>query len=199
MVVESPEELLACVGSRGTVFPLPRRLVHARGIHHLVVRVLAFNRDGEYVVQRRAETKESCPGYFTDSASGHVTFRLGLLFDLDQGLADEASRELLEEVGLAVAGSGSPLIRPFSEPRFSRDACETSHCFVAAVDGKVKPSREIDPVRTGFVPPERLREMLGTGTFVPVARDYWLELLEEVGEGNDPWSHFFGREESNEA
>jgi isopentenyldiphosphate isomerase len=191
LVVESPEELLACVGGKGTLFPLARGLVHARGIHHLVVRVLAFNREGEYVVQRRAETKESCPGYLTDSASGHVTFRLGLLFDLAAGLAHEASRELLEEVGLVVVGSESPLIRPFSRPRFSRDACETSHCFVAAVGGKVKPSGEVDPAETGFLPSRRLKEMLGTETFVPVARDYWLELLEEVGE-EDPFSHFFG-------
>lgn len=190
MVEDSPEELLACIGRNGTLFPMSRKMVHARGIHHLVVRVLAFNPEGEYVVQRRAETKESCPGYFTDSASGHVAFHLGLLFDLAAGLASEASRELLEEVGLVVAGSQSPMIRPFSRPAFSKDAWETSHCFIAAVEGEVKPSEEVDPAKTGFLPPERLKEMLGTETFVPVARRYWLELLEEVGE-EDPRSHFF--------
>jgi len=171
---------------------MPRSTAHRQGVHHLVVRVLAFNREGEYLVQRRAEKKESCPGFYTDSASGHVSFSLGLLFQPEVVLLGESSRELEEEVGLSpVGGEEGELIRPFSVPRYSPEAFETSHCFVAAVEGEVVTSEEVDPARTGFVGRDRLVEMLGSGKFVPVAREYWWELLREVGEGN-PWDVIFG-------
>ncbi len=154
-------------------------------IHHLVVRVLAFNEEGEFLVQRRSEAKESSPGAYTDSASGHVPFRMGLLFDLPSGLERDAIRELDEEVGVSVIEKNGCLIRRFSGSKYSPGASETSHCFVAAVSGKVRPSKEVDPVRTGFVSRPDLVRMLVEKTFVPVAKAYWQELLDEIGD-RDP-------------
>ncbi len=190
MPMESPREILACVGRNGGVFPLAREHVHRMNIHHLVVRVLAFNPRGEFLVQRRSEAKESCPGAYTDSASGHVSFRMGLLFDLPHGLEREAIRELNEEVGVSVTEKDGPLIQPFSRPSYSPGASETSHCFVAAVSGEVRPSKEVDPIRTGFVPRSDLERMLVEETFVPVAKAYWQELLDVIGDC-DPLRFFF--------
>ena len=190
---ESPDEVLACVGMSGRIFPLDRERVHREGIHHLVVRVLAFDPGGRYLVQRRSESKESCPGYYTDSASGHVSFSFGLLFDREGALKEESTRELEEEVGLSpVEGENGPLIRAFSEPARPPGSSETSHCYVAVVEGEPRPSDEVDPAGTGFVGRGRLVEMMEEEKFVPVARDFWLELLSEVGEEN-PCRAMFGR------
>lgn len=180
------------MSAAGGIFPLPRRIAHGRGVHHLVVRVLAFNREGEYLVQCRSDKKESCPGFYTDSASGHVSFSLGLLFRPEGVLLGESTRELEEEIGLTpVRGEEGELIRPFSVPRCSPEAFETSHCFVAGVQGEVIPSDEVDSARTGFVDRDRLVKMMSSEKFVPVAKEYWGELLREVGEGN-PWDATFG-------
>jgi isopentenyldiphosphate isomerase len=177
---ENPDEVLACVGINGNIFPLRRDRTHREGVHHLVVRVLAFDSKGRYLVQRRGESKQSCPGYYTDSASGHVSFSIGLLFDLMKALESEAIRELEEEVGLSPEGDGGePLIRPFSVPMVG--AFETSHCFVALVEGNPIPSEEVDPERTRFVDRDGLVAMLENEKFVPVAKIYWEELLSEVG------------------
>lgn len=174
-------ELLACIGSEGTIFPMPRDRVHRDAVHHLVVRVLAFNRRGRFLVQRRSLSKESCPGAYTDSASGHVSFCLQLLFNLQEVLREEAIRELEEEVGLSVIDRDGPLIKPFHRPLYSPSACETSHCFVAAVQGRLKPSDEVDPSKTGFVGRLRLQKMLEQKEFVPVAKELWLALLKHLG------------------
>lgn len=176
MPTESPDEQLACVDESGRLFPLPRAEVHSRGITHLVVRVLAFDQDGEFLVQRRGWSKESCPGYFTDSASGHVSFTPGLLANLDEGLRAEAMRELEEEVGVKPIGE-DPLIKSFSQPRYSESAREMSHCFVAAVEGDVVLSNEVEAIGTGFLAEEDLRALISKEIFVPVARELWLELL----------------------
>lgn len=188
--MESTDELLACMGSKGTIFPLPRERVHRDAVHHLVVRVLAFNRRGRFLVQCRSLTKESCPGAYTDSASGHVSFRLQLLFNRQEVLREEAIRELGEEVGLSVIDREGLLIKPFHRPLYSPGACETSHCFVAAVQGRLRPSHEIDPAKTGFVGRLRLERMLEQEDFVPVAKELWKALLQHLGR-RDPLETLF--------
>jgi isopentenyldiphosphate isomerase len=189
---ESPDEVLACVGLNGRIFPFRRDRAHGQGIHHLVVRVLAFDSRGRYLVQRRAESKRSCPGYYTDSASGHVSFSIGLLFDPVGAMEMEAIRELEEEVGLSPErDENGPVIKPFSVPRDSPPAFETSHCLVALVEGAPRPSEEVDPENTCFVDRDRLTIMLKNEKFVPVAKMYWEELLAQVGSEN-PRQVIFG-------
>jgi len=172
------EEMVACVGSRGTVFPLPRSVAHRRRIHHLVVRVLATNRQGLLLVQRRSATRETYPEHYTDSASGHVSFSFNLLHDLDGELRRQAERELYEETGLRVVQRH---IQPFGEPLSSDDAFETSYTFVAEVAGELRASAEVDATRTRFVMPEELRRMLRDEPFVPEAKMLWSELLGTIG------------------
>jgi isopentenyldiphosphate isomerase len=184
------DEVLACVGTNGGIFPLPREQAHREKIHHLVVRVLACNPDGEFAVQCRSASRDTYPGRFTDSASGHVSFQLGLLFDLAGVLQREALRELEEELGLSAIYGNGHMVRPFHRPTFSPEACETSYCFVVASSGKIQPSDEVDGSRTRFVSKEELGRMLSAESFVPEAEGYWLALLEEL-EDRDPLRTLF--------
>ena len=72
----------------------PRPAVHAGGLRHRAVHVLIFNSHGELLVQKRAATKDTFPGCFDSSASGH----LGAGEDYDAA----AHRELREELGLSL-------------------------------------------------------------------------------------------------
>jgi isopentenyl-diphosphate Delta-isomerase len=71
-----------------------RREVHARALRHRAVHVLVFNRAGQLFLQKRALTKDTAPGTWGSSASGHV--------DAGEGYDACAVRELGEEIGLHV-------------------------------------------------------------------------------------------------
>jgi isopentenyldiphosphate isomerase len=71
--------------------------VHARGLRHRAVHVLVFNRRGELFLQKRSMNKDTAPGVWDSSASGH----LGSGEDYDAC----AIRELEEEIGLRTAGA----------------------------------------------------------------------------------------------
>ena len=92
-----------------------RREVHARGLRHRAVHVLVFNRAGELFLQKRSRSKDTAPGAWDSSASGHV--EAGEDYDAC------AVRELREEIGLSL---------PAPPPRWLRlPACvETGHEFV---------------------------------------------------------------------
>jgi isopentenyldiphosphate isomerase len=69
-----------------------RREVHRRGLKHRAVHVLAFNERGEVYLQKRSFKKDTFPGAWDSSASGH----------LDSGETYDACavREAREEIGL---------------------------------------------------------------------------------------------------
>jgi protein-tyrosine phosphatase/isopentenyldiphosphate isomerase len=71
-----------------------RREVHRRGLKHRAVHVLVFNSRGEVFLQKRSMTKDTFPGAWDSSASGHVN--AGEDYDLC------AVRELKEEIGLTL-------------------------------------------------------------------------------------------------
>ena len=69
--------------------------VHARGLLHRAVHVLVFNGAGELFLQKRSKSKDTAPGAWDSSSSGHV--------DSGEDYDACAVRELREEIGLAVA------------------------------------------------------------------------------------------------
>jgi isopentenyldiphosphate isomerase len=71
-----------------------RREVHARGLLHRAVHVLIFNAAGELFLQKRSLSKDTAPGAWDSSASGHV--------DSGEDYDACAVRELREEIGLAL-------------------------------------------------------------------------------------------------
>lgn len=99
-----------CVVGKAT-----RREVHAVGLRHRAVHVLVFNSSGRLFLQKRSMTKDTWPGVWDSSASGHVSS--GEAYD------DCAARELEEELGF----------RPVRPPQrwFRLPACdETGQEFV---------------------------------------------------------------------
>ena len=69
-----------------------RQAVHAGKLRHRAVHILIFNRNGELLVQKRSATKDTFPGCFDSSASGHLS--TGEDYDT------AAYRELREELDL---------------------------------------------------------------------------------------------------
>ena len=84
-----------------------RAEVHRRGLLHRAVHVLVFNSRGEVFLQKRSMSKDTFPGAWDSSSSGHLC--CGEEYDAC------AVRELQEEIGLT-------LERP-PERLFKIDAC----------------------------------------------------------------------------
>jgi isopentenyl-diphosphate delta-isomerase type 1 len=87
------EEIFDVVNDRDEVIDhRPRSEVHRRGLLHRAVHVLVFNSRGQIFLQKRSMTKDTSPGRWDSSASGHV--------DSGEEYDQTAVRELREEIGL---------------------------------------------------------------------------------------------------
>jgi isopentenyldiphosphate isomerase len=80
-----------------------RRDVHKLGLKHRAVHVLVFNQKGEVFLQKRSMKKDSSPGAWDSSASGHL--------DSGEDYDACAIRELREEIGLVIAKAPKRLLR----------------------------------------------------------------------------------------
>ena len=72
-----------------------RRDVHARHLWHRAIHVLVFDVEGKIFLQKRSLTKDSAPGLWASSCSGHV--------DSGEDYDTAARRELAEEIGVALS------------------------------------------------------------------------------------------------
>ena len=89
------EEIFDVVNERDEVVGrAPRREVHRTGLKHRAIHVFVFNARGEVFLQKRSMTKDSSPGLWDSSASGHL--------DSGEDYDACAVRELREEIGLRV-------------------------------------------------------------------------------------------------
>jgi len=90
------EEIFDVVNDFDEVIGQERRNeVHRLGLQHRAVHVLIFNKRGEVFLQKRSMKKDTFPGAWDSSASGH----------LDTGETYDACavREVREELGLILA------------------------------------------------------------------------------------------------
>ncbi|MGY8652978.1 MAG: NUDIX hydrolase [Verrucomicrobiia bacterium] len=110
------EEIFDVVNDRDEVVDaLPRSEVHRLGLLHRAVHVLVFNAKGEIFLQKRSMSKDTHPGKWDSSCSGHV--------DQGEDYDTSAIRELSEELGITIAAPPKRL--------FKIDACaETDQEFV---------------------------------------------------------------------
>lgn len=87
------EELFDVVDSEDRVLRAEARsVVHRDGLLHRAVHIFVFNTSGQLYLQRRSMTKDSAPGKWVSSCSGHV--------DSGEDYDTAAVRELGEEIGL---------------------------------------------------------------------------------------------------
>ena len=90
---QNPEELFDVVDAQDRVVgQAPRREVHAKQLRHRAVHVLVFDEKGAVFLQKRSMGKDSCPGTWDSSCSGHL--------DAGEDYDAAAVRELREEIGL---------------------------------------------------------------------------------------------------
>jgi isopentenyl-diphosphate delta-isomerase len=101
--------------------------VHRLGLKHRAVHVLVFNRRGEVFLQKRSMNKDTYPGAWDSSASGH----------LDQGEEYDACavREVREEIGLILSEPPARLFRIEACPETGQEfvwvyRCENEGPFV---------------------------------------------------------------------
>ncbi len=103
-----PEEIFDVVNERDEIVDArPRAEVHRLGLLHRAVHVLVFNAAGEVFLQKRSMSKDSHPGCWDSSCSGHV--------DKGEDYDQSAIRELGEELGIKVDSAPERL--------FKIDAC----------------------------------------------------------------------------
>jgi isopentenyl-diphosphate delta-isomerase type 1 len=88
----NPDELFDVVDREDRVIgQAPRREVHARNLLHRAVHVIAHDAQGRVFLQKRSLAKDTFPGCWDSSCSGHL--------DAGEDYATAARRELGEELG----------------------------------------------------------------------------------------------------
>jgi isopentenyl-diphosphate delta-isomerase len=80
-----------------------RKVVHACALWHRAIHVFAYDRAGRIFLQKRSMSKDTAPGLWDSSCSGHVDS------GEDYGLA--AWRELQEELGVKLPAAPAPWFR----------------------------------------------------------------------------------------
>ncbi|HXR07361.1 MAG TPA: 16S rRNA (adenine(1518)-N(6)/adenine(1519)-N(6))-dimethyltransferase RsmA [Candidatus Acidoferrum sp.] len=99
-----PDEIFDIVNEKDEVIGrLPRRVVHRDGHRHRAVHVLVFDGRGRIFLQKRSMTKDTYPGVWDSSASGHLAS--------GEDYAAGAERELREELGWSGADAPRPLFK----------------------------------------------------------------------------------------
>ena len=100
-----------------------RSEVHRLGLRHRAVHIFLTNAQGEVFLQKRSSTKDTWPGAWDSSASGHL--------DAGEGYDEAAVRELREELGWELADPMTPILK--------MDACEaTGQEFVWVYRGEAE-------------------------------------------------------------
>jgi isopentenyldiphosphate isomerase len=93
-MADNPNEIFDVVDASDRVIgQKPRGIVHSEGLLHRAVHVLIVNEEGTVFLQKRSMGKDSAPGKWDSSASGHL--------DAGEGYAEAAIREVEEELGCA--------------------------------------------------------------------------------------------------
>lgn len=104
----------------------PRHYIHANKLFHRAVHIFVFNRSGEIFLQKRSMDKDSAPGKWVSSCSGHV--------DSGEYYYDAAVRELGEEIGLYYS---EDLNLAMIEQARPETGYEHVHLFVCNYDGEL--------------------------------------------------------------
>ncbi|MFW9821737.1 MAG: nicotinamide-nucleotide adenylyltransferase [Candidatus Thorarchaeota archaeon] len=163
------------------LFPTERKIAHEKKITHLITRIfilsVSANADIKYLVQKRSIKKDSYPGYFTDSASGHVIWKknMDLLY-----IKKSALRELNEEFG--IPPKSVQKIR-FYELYDEEDdqTREIAYVFLGLVDFEVdlKPDPdELNIEKSRFYTKTELEDIIKNEKSVDHSREIWKILLE---------------------
>lgn len=116
---------------------LPRTEIHERKLLHRAVHIFLQNRRGEIYLQKRSRLKDSHPGKWDSSASGHV--------DPGESYRDCAVREMWEEVWVRPKGELEGVARIAASEATDQEFVEV---FLAEPKGKIRVhGKEVDSGR----------------------------------------------------
>ena len=104
--------------------------VHARRLLHRATHVLVFNREGRVYLQKRSLLKDTAPGCWESSCSGHV--------DAGEDYLTAAVRELREEIG--VVARAEELEFHLQMPPSADTGWEFLSVFSLRYDGPINPN-----------------------------------------------------------
>jgi isopentenyl-diphosphate delta-isomerase type 1 len=171
---QRPDEVFDVVDARDEVIGRATRAeVHANGLWHRAVHVLVFNAAGSVFLQKRSLAKDSAPGCWDSSCSGHL--------DAGESYDAAAVRELREEIGLAVAA--------VPDRWFRLEACaQTGWEFVWVYRHAAEGPFELHPAEIEhgewFAPAAVTRAIAERpGEFAPAFRLVWAEAALRATEG----------------
>lgn len=137
--------------------------VHRQGLRHRAVHVLVFNAQGRLFLQKRSASKDTFPGVWDSSASGHLC--CGEDYDTC------AMRELQEEIGLKI---GAPPERLFKIDSCDKTGQEHVWVYRCLADGPLTPHPEEIERGDWFIPETITRWILeAPGDFVPAFPMIW--------------------------
>lgn len=163
------EEWFDVVNDQDAVIGRERRAdVHGLGLWHRAVHVLVWDDRGRLFLQKRSMRKDSAPGAWDSSASGHV--------DSGETYDACAPRELREELGWTPAAPPEPL---FKLPACADTGWEFVWIYRAPWDGRdfVLHPEEIES--GAWFTPDEINAGIATApaTYARSFRYVWSELL----------------------
>lgn len=135
---QNPDEIFDIVDASDTPVSRGRRsFIHANGLMHRAVHAIFFDSCGRILLQKRALTKDSYPGAYTTSCSGHV--------DAGEGYDEALLREAREELGVSLPLSAYKKIGKIEACPESEN--EFTWVYAAYFDGPFEcPPDEVDSV-----------------------------------------------------
>lgn len=145
--MDKQDELFAVVDTNDKLIGYRTRFEchHNKNLIHRVIAVALFNDQGQILLQKRSKYKDTNPGLYTLSVSGHV--------DKDETYEETAQRELFEELGIH---SPLKMKKKFIAP--TDIETEMVCIFEAFYNGSFSPNKkEIDEVK--FVTIEQLKQI----------------------------------------
>ncbi|MAV39088.1 MAG: NUDIX hydrolase [Puniceicoccaceae bacterium] len=122
----------------------PRQYIHSNKLFHRAVHVFVYNHKNDIFLQKRSLNKDSAPGKWVSSCSGHV--------DSGEYYFDAARRELAEEIGL-----NNPIDLKLAKIQCARPETgyEHVHLFVCHAEGPFR----LNPIEISeglWIAPEKL-------------------------------------------
>ncbi|XP_052013125.1 isopentenyl-diphosphate delta-isomerase 2-like [Apodemus sylvaticus] len=156
-----------------------------KGLLHRAFSVVLFNSEKKVLIQRRADTKLTFPGHFTDSCSSHPLYVPDELEEEDAvGVRRAALRRLQAELGVPQDQVSLEDIVFMTRYHYKAksDAVWGEHevCYLLLIRKDVKISADPSEVSSfSYLTREELQELLERGTQGDVQVTPWLRIIVE--------------------
>ncbi|PKV51750.1 isopentenyldiphosphate isomerase [Aquimarina sp. MAR_2010_214] len=154
---------------------------HRLGLYHGSVHIWFFTNQGEIVLQKRADDKDTYPGLWDISVAGHI--------GAGETPEDSAIREIKEEIGLSVTKDGLKFIGTYvakKTPQPDLFDNEFHHIYLSRLDVSIKTltlqKEEVSDIT--LIPIDNFQDILQNPikrkNYVPHDKAYYSFILKEI-------------------